>query len=60
MFRYEGENLNGSRNAIAGICSTDGRVLGLMPHPENCVDPLAGGEDGLPLFTGLAESFAPA
>ena len=60
VFRYEGENLNGSRNAIAGICSANGRVLGLMPHPENCVDPLVGGTDGLPLFTSLAESFAAA
>jgi len=25
---------NGSLEGIAGICSKDGRVLGLMPHPE--------------------------
>jgi phosphoribosylformylglycinamidine (FGAM) synthase-like amidotransferase family enzyme len=31
-------------------------VLGLMPHPEDLVDPLMGGTDGLPLFTGTAES----
>ncbi|MCW8085194.1 phosphoribosylformylglycinamidine synthase subunit PurQ [Sabulicella glaciei] len=60
VFRYDDANLNGSRNAIAGICSENGRVLGLMPHPENCVDPLVGGEDGLPLFLSLAESFAEA
>ncbi len=60
VFRYADANLNGSRNAIAGICSANGRVLGLMPHPENCVDPLVGGEEGLPLFTSLAESLAAA
>jgi phosphoribosylformylglycinamidine synthase I len=34
IFRYKGTNPNGSANAIAGICSADGNVLGLMPHPE--------------------------
>jgi phosphoribosylformylglycinamidine synthase I len=58
--RYEGENANGSLNAIAGILSPNLRVMGLMPHPENCVDPLVGGTDGLPMFTSLAESFADA
>ncbi|WP_206933792.1 phosphoribosylformylglycinamidine synthase subunit PurQ [Roseococcus thiosulfatophilus] len=58
VFRYEGENRNGSINAIAGICSENGRVLGLMPHPENCVDPLVGGTEGLPIFTSIAEHVA--
>lgn len=58
VFRYEGENRNGSLDAIAGICSANGRVLGLMPHPENCVDPLVGGTEGLPLFSSIAESLA--
>jgi len=35
--RY-GRNLNGSENAIAGICDASGRVLGLMPHPERYLD----------------------
>jgi len=58
VLRYEGENRNGSLDAIAGICSENGRVLGLMPHPENCVDPLAGGTEGLPMFSSIAESLA--
>jgi phosphoribosylformylglycinamidine synthase subunit PurQ / glutaminase len=58
VFRYEGENRNGSLDAIAGICSANGRVLGLMPHPENCVDALVGGTEGLPLFSSIAESLA--
>ena len=51
-------NPNGSRRHIAGILSDNGRVMGLMPHPEDLVDPLMGGIDGLPLFQGLAESLA--
>jgi phosphoribosylformylglycinamidine synthase len=51
-------NPNGSRNAIAGILSANHRVLGLMPHPENLVDPLMGGDDGRPLFDSLAGSLA--
>lgn len=37
VFRYQGTNPNGSVNAIAGICSADGNVVGLMPHPERHV-----------------------
>lgn len=58
--RYEGENLNGSARAIAGVLSSNLRVLGLMPHPENCVDPLVGGVEGMPMFSSLAEAFADA
>lgn len=51
-------NLNGSRNNIAGIVNAEGNVLGMMPHPENAVDPMAGGIGGLPLFDGLAKAVA--
>ena len=49
-------NPNGSINSIAGILSTNNRICGMMPHPEDLVDPLMGGEDGLPLFEGLVEA----
>jgi phosphoribosylformylglycinamidine synthase len=51
-------NPNGSARSIAGIYSENLRVLGLMPHPEDLVDPLMGGTDGAPLFAGLVESLA--
>jgi phosphoribosylformylglycinamidine (FGAM) synthase-like amidotransferase family enzyme len=51
-------NPNGSRNDIAGIYSPARNVLGLMPHPENLIDPLAGGVDGLGLFESLAAAAA--
>ena len=47
-------NRNGSARNIAGIYAPNLRVLGLMPHPEDLVDPLMGGEDGKPLFESLA------
>jgi phosphoribosylformylglycinamidine synthase I len=47
-------NPNGSANDIAGIYSENFNVLGLMPHPENLIDPHVGGTDGRPLFESLA------
>ncbi|WP_017317315.1 phosphoribosylformylglycinamidine synthase subunit PurQ [Mastigocladopsis repens] len=58
LFRYEGDNLNGSLNNIAGICNPTGNVLGMMPHPERASDPMLGGSDGLRLFQGLLEKVA--
>ncbi|MGP9820604.1 phosphoribosylformylglycinamidine synthase subunit PurQ [Salinarimonas sp. NSM] len=49
-------NVNGSLNAIAGVLSENARVLGMMPHPENLVDGLVGGTDGLGLFESLARA----
>ena len=46
-------NPNGSQRAIAGILSENRNILGLMPHPENLVEELLGGTDGLPLFESL-------
>ena len=50
-------NVNGSTNAIAGIVSERGTVLGLMPHPENHVETAMGCTDGRALFAGLADHF---
>ncbi|MGB9677365.1 MAG: phosphoribosylformylglycinamidine synthase I, partial [Candidatus Ratteibacteria bacterium] len=30
-------NPNGSVENIAGICSKDGLIIGMMPHPERCI-----------------------
>jgi len=54
IFRYAGgTNPNGSINDIAGIVNAAGNVLGMMPHPENLVEPLQGGLDGRLLFESL-------
>lgn len=51
-FRYIG-NPNGSARDIAGVLSENGRVLGLMPHPERAMAGQEGGEDGVKLFESL-------
>jgi phosphoribosylformylglycinamidine synthase I len=61
VFRYctpEGEitseaNPNGSLENIAGICNRERNVLGLMPHPERCTDPLLGSADGRLVWESL-------
>jgi len=45
-------NPNGSVDNIAGILSERRNVLGMMPHPENLIEPLHGGTDGRGLFEG--------
>ena len=56
VFRYHGENPNGSLHDIAGICNKEGNVLGMMPHPERAVEKILGGTDGLPLFKSLLKA----
>ncbi|KZM68891.1 phosphoribosylformylglycinamidine synthase subunit PurQ [Nocardia terpenica] len=57
VFRYAGENPNGSQRAIAGIASPNGRVVGLMPHPEHATEPLTGpSDDGLGLFLSVLDT----
>ncbi|MEC5291734.1 phosphoribosylformylglycinamidine synthase subunit PurQ [Aurantimonas sp. C2-6-R+9] len=53
VFRYaEGTNPNGAIRDIAGIVNDAGNVLGMMPHPENLVEPEHGGTDGRAIFEG--------
>jgi len=54
VFRYaEDTNPNGALNDIAGIINADGNVIGMMPHPENMIEPLHGATDCRPLFESL-------
>ncbi|WP_026551628.1 phosphoribosylformylglycinamidine synthase subunit PurQ [Arthrobacter sp. H20] len=66
VFRYVGDNPNGSRRDIAGISNAAGNVVGLMPHPEHAVEAgfgpdssaagqvgVRGGTDGLGIFTSV-------
>ncbi|WP_119302284.1 phosphoribosylformylglycinamidine synthase subunit PurQ [Dongia deserti] len=65
-FRYcspDGEfgdehNPNGSARYIAGIFNRTKNVLGLMPHPENAIEPLQGSTDGIPLFKSMVEALS--
>jgi phosphoribosylformylglycinamidine synthase subunit PurQ / glutaminase len=54
VFRYaDGTNPNGAMNDIAGIVNEAGNVIGMMPHPENMIEPLHGKTDCKPLFESL-------
>jgi phosphoribosylformylglycinamidine synthase I len=51
-------NPNGSLHAIAGICSRERNVIGLMPHPERAVESALGSADGLVIFRSMVASLA--
>ena len=56
VFRYH-DNPNGSLHDIAGISSANGRVVGLMPHPEHAIEALTGpSDDGLGLFYSVLDA----
>jgi phosphoribosylformylglycinamidine synthase I len=46
-------NANGAQRNIAGIADPTGRILGMMPHPENAAEPMLGSVDGRKLFESL-------
>ena len=59
VFRYaQGTNPNGAVHDIAGICNAAGNVVGMMPHPERCAEPLLGNSDGRALFDAVLEGLA--
>jgi phosphoribosylformylglycinamidine synthase len=61
VFRYLEGNPNGSLRDIAGITSENGRVVGLMPHPEHAVEELTGPSvDGLGFFTSVLQAVVAA
>lgn len=49
-------NPNGSALDIAGITSENGRVLGLMPHPERMMNTAVGGSDGRVMLSAIIEA----
>jgi len=59
VFRYaDGTNPNGSMNDIAGVVSSKGNVLGMMPHPENLIEAAHGGNDGRGIFASALDVIA--
>jgi len=61
VFRYAAGNPNGSSRDIAGVTSENGRVVGLMPHPEHAVEDLTGpSTDGLGFFTSVLKAVVSA
>jgi phosphoribosylformylglycinamidine synthase len=46
-------NPNGSLGNIAGVCNREGNVLGMMPHPERCMEKILGNEDGIVILKSM-------
>jgi phosphoribosylformylglycinamidine synthase subunit PurQ / glutaminase len=63
VFRYVNEagevtpaaNPNGSLRNIAGICSREGNVLGMMPHPERAGEKILGSDQGRGIFRSVID-----
>ena len=68
LFRYtnadgtndDAGNPNGSMRNIAGVCSRERNVAGLMPHPERALESALDSADGLVIFTSMVESLTGA
>jgi phosphoribosylformylglycinamidine synthase subunit PurQ / glutaminase len=66
VFRYcdelgqvtDASNPNGAERGIAGICSRERNVVGLMPHPDRCAEPLLGDAGGLKMFQSAVEALS--
>ena len=56
VYRYL-NNPNGSVDNIAGICSENTKILGLMPHPERAADTLFSSEDGRSILEAFLSTF---
>ena len=64
VFRYtnaegvatDDANPNGSVANIAGLCSKERNVVGLMPHPERACEIALGSADGLILFESVIKA----
>ena len=51
-------NPNGAARDIAGIISPNGRVMGMMPHPERAISPELGSVDGATMLSACLEALA--
>jgi len=57
---YAAGNPNGAIANIAGICSRERNVAGLMPHPERAVESALDSTDGLVIFRSMVEALVGA
>jgi len=58
VFSYENK-VNGSVSQIAGVCNSDGNVVGMMPHPERAAEKEINQFDNKPsslIFQSLVET----
>lgn len=58
VFRFEGDNPNGSRDGITGVTDKTGLVLAMMPHPEREIlnyDREAKDSEGIEFWVNLVD-----
>ena len=55
VLTFEGDNPNGSFDAITGVCNKEGNVVAVMPHPERAVEDLLRSKDGLKFFEAFLD-----
>lgn len=53
VLKFEGENPNGSIEAVTGVCDESGLICAVMPHPERASESVLGSDDGLKFFKGI-------
>jgi phosphoribosylformylglycinamidine synthase len=66
VFRYcdlqgnvtDAANPNGAARNIAGLANREGNVVGLMPHPDRCAEPLVGNDAGRRMFESAVAALA--
>ena len=66
VFRYcdpsgnvtDAANPNGAARNIAGLANREGNVVGLMPHPDRCAEPLVGNDAGRRMFVSAVAALA--
>ena len=56
VFRYAGENPNGSVNNIAGLVNEQRNIMGMMPHPDRSSEDLLGSSDGRLIFESMVSA----
>lgn len=57
VFRYAGDNPNGSVDDIAGVSNEAGNIVGMMPHPERAVKEILGSADGARMFKSVLNAW---
>ncbi|HEV8405635.1 MAG TPA: phosphoribosylformylglycinamidine synthase subunit PurQ [Nitrososphaera sp.] len=63
VLQYSNDDPNGSSDLIAAICSEDGNVMGMMPHPERASESILAAEGSknaaITIFRSLVSNLKP-
>ncbi|TLY05574.1 MAG: phosphoribosylformylglycinamidine synthase subunit PurQ, partial [Thaumarchaeota archaeon] len=63
VLQYSNDDPNGSSDLIAAICSEEGNVMGMMPHPERASERILAAEgaknEAITIFRSLVSNLKP-